>query len=449
MELRERIAAVRPFPEARLDDAFVEVRDRIHGELIAALGPQLANADVEPTALRERVRAQARTRLAAERGLSAVDRDRLVDEITDDTVGHGPIEKLLADDSITEIMVNGAGDIWIERRGRLYQTSVRFSDEAHLRRIITKIAGQVGRRVDESSPMLDARLPDGSRVNAVLPPLSLSGSLLTIRKFGRERYSLDDMVRLGSLNREAVDLLQACLHAELNILISGGTGSGKTTMLNAMSGEIPGDERIVTIEDAAELKLNQAHVLRLEARPANIEGEGLVTIRDLVRNALRMRPDRIVVGEVRGAEALDMLQAMNTGHDGSLSTVHANSARDALARIETMVLMAGYDLPIRAIRQQVASALDLIVHLERLSDGTRRVVAITDVLRMEGDVITTQDLFTFEVGDVTSKGTVVGDLRWSGLHPAFAPKLERKGVKLAGILNGSRKVMEMASRTSS
>jgi pilus assembly protein CpaF len=446
MELRERIAAVRPFPEERLDDTFVEVRDRIHGELIAVLGPQLANADVEPAVLHERVRAQARARLAAERGLSAADRERLVDEITDDTVGHGPIEKLLADDSITEIMVNGPHDVWIERRGRLYQTGVRFSDEAHLRRIVTKIAGQVGRRVDESSPMLDARLPDGSRVNAVLPPLSLSGSLLTIRKFGRERFSLDDMVRLGTLNRQAVELLQACLHAELNILISGGTGSGKTTMLNAMSGEIPGDERIVTIEDAAELRLNQAHVLRLEARPANIEGEGLVAIRDLVRNALRMRPDRIVVGEVRGPEALDMLQAMNTGHDGSLSTVHANSARDALARVETMVLMAGYDLPVRAIRQQVASALDLIVHLERLADGTRRVVAITDVLRMEGDVITTQDLFTFEVAEVTSGGVVVGELRWSGLHPAFTPKLERKGVKLPGALNGSRQVVDTAAR---
>jgi pilus assembly protein CpaF len=446
MELRERIAAVRPFPEERLDDTFVEVRDRIHGELIAVLGPQLANADVEPAVLHERVRAQARARLAAERGLSAADRERLVDEITDDTVGHGPIEKLLADDSITEIMVNGPHDVWIERRGRLYQTGVRFSDEAHLRRIVTKIAGQVGRRVDESSPMLDARLPDGSRVNAVLPPLSLSGSLLTIRKFGRERFSLDDMVRLGTLNRQAVELLQACLHAELNILISGGTGSGKTTMLNAMSGEIPGDERIVTIEDAAELRLNQAHVLRLEARPANIEGEGLVAIRDLVRNALRMRPDRIVVGEVRGPEALDMLQAMNTGHDGSLSTVHANSARDALARVETMVLMAGYDLPVRAIRQQVASALDLIVHLERLADGTRRVVAITDVLRMEGDVITTQDLFTFEVAEVTSGGLVVGELRWSGLHPAFTPKLERKGVKLPGALNGSRQVVDTAAR---
>jgi pilus assembly protein CpaF len=446
MELRERIAAVRPFPEERLDDAFVEVRDRIHGELIAALGPQLASADLQPAVLRDRVRAEARVRLAAERGLSAVDRDRLVDEITDDTVGHGPIEKLLADDTISEIMVNGHREVWIERRGRLYKTGVRFSDEAHLRRIVTKIAGQVGRRIDESSPMLDARLPDGSRVNAVVPPLSLSGSLLTIRKFGRERFSLDDMVRLGTLNREGVELLQACLHAELNILISGGTGSGKTTLLNAMSGEIAGDERIVTIEDAAELRLNQAHVLRLEARPANIEGEGLVTIRDLVRNALRMRPDRIVVGEVRGAEALDMLQAMNTGHDGSLSTVHANSARDALARIETMVLMAGYDLPVRAIRQQVASALDLIVHLERLADGTRRVVAITDVLRMEGDVITTQDLFAFEVTEVTSGGTVVGELRWSGLHPAFGPKLERKGVKLPGALNGSRNVVEIGAR---
>ena len=436
MELRERIAAVRPVADEPLDDAFVEVRDRIHGELIDDLGPQLASSDVEPSVLRERVRAQARARLANERGLSAADREQLVDEITDDTLGHGPIEKLLADDSVTEIMVNGPRDIWIERRGRLYQTAVRFSDEAHLRRIITKIAGQVGRRVDESSPMLDARLPDGSRVNALLPPLSLSGSLLTIRKFGRERYSLDDMVRLGTLTRAAVD-----------VLVSGGTGSGKTTLLNAMSGEISEDERIVTIEDAAELRLNQRHVLRLESRPANIEGEGLVTIRDLVRNALRMRPDRIVVGEVRGAEALDMLQAMNTGHDGSLSTVHANAARDALSRVETMVLMAGYDLPVRAIRQQVASALDLIVQLERLSDGTRRVVAITEVLRMEGDVITTQDLFTFDVSEVRADGTVLGELRWSGLHPVFMPKLDRRGVKLPAALNGPpQPVADLASR---
>src|SRR3954468_11091197 len=429
MELRERIAAVRPAAVEIVEDAFAEGRDRIHSDLIPDLRPRLANAEIEPEALRERVRAQARARLEAERGLAAADRERLADEITDDTLGHGQIEKLLADDSVTEIMVNGARDVWIERAGRLYQTAVRFNDEAHLRRIITKIAGQVGRRVDESSPMLDARLPDGSRINAVLPPLSLSGWLLTIRKFAKERFSLEDMIRLGTLTRDSVDLLSVCLRGGLNVLISGGTGSGKTTLLNAMSGEIPGDERIVTIEDAAELRLNQAHVLRLEARPANIEGEGLVAIRDLVRNALRMRPDRIVIGEVRGAEALDMLQAMNTGHDGSLTTAHANSPRDALARIETMVLMAGYDLPVRAIRQQVASALDLIVHIERLSDGTRRVVAITDVLRMEGDVITTQDLFTYEVGDVTSEGAVLGELRWTGLQPAFMPKLERRGVK--------------------
>src|SRR3954467_6456117 len=437
MELRERIAAVRPAAVEIVEDAFAEVRDRIHSDLIADPGPQLPNAEIEPEALRERVRAQARARLEAERGLAAADRERLADEITDDTLGHGPIEKLLADDSVTEIMVNGARDVWIERAGRLYQTAVRFNDEAHLRRIITKIAGQVGRRVDESSPMLDARLPDGSRINAVLPPLSLSGSLLTIRKFGRERFSLDDLVGLGALSHEVAELLRACLHAELNILVSGGTGSGKTTMLNAMSGEISDDDRIVTIEDAAELRLNQRHVLRLEARPANIEGEGLVAIRDLVRNALRMRPDRIIVGEVRGPEALDMLQAMNTGHDGSLSTVHANSARDALARVETMVLMAGYDLPMRAIRQQVASALELVIHVERLLDGTRRVVGVTEVQRMEGDMITLQDLFTFEVTDVDGDGIVHGALRWSGLRPTFIHKLERRGVKLPVALVGS------------
>jgi pilus assembly protein CpaF len=447
MDLRERIAAVRPVAEQVADDAFAEVRDRVHTELIAELGPQLASAELEPAALRERVRAQARARLEEERGLAAADRERLVDEITDDTLGHGPIEKLLADDSVTEIMVNGPRDVWVERKGRLYQTAVRFDDEAHLRRIITKIAGQVGRRVDESSPMLDARLPDGSRVNAVLPPLSLTGSLLTIRKFGRDRFSLDDLVRLGTLTPEAAELLRACLQAELNILVSGGTGSGKTTLLNAMSSEISEDHRIVTIEDAAELRLNQRHVLRLEARPANIEGEGLVAIRDLVRNALRMRPDRIIVGEVRGAEALDMLQAMNTGHDGSLSTVHANSPRDALSRVETMVLMAGYDLPMRAIRQQIASAVDLIIHVERLLDGTRRVVDVTEVQRMEGDVITTQDLFTFKVDQVAGDGTVHGALRWSGLRPTFVPKLERHGVKLpAAIVGSTNAVVDMPAR---
>jgi pilus assembly protein CpaF len=436
MELRDRIAAARPLPEDVVRDAFAEVKDRVHSEVIAELGPQLANDDLDQDVLRQRVKVQVRTRLAEERGIAAADRDRLVDEITDDTLGHGPIEKLLADESVTEIMVNGPHDVWVERRGRLYETTVRFSDDAHLRRIITKIASQVGRRIDEASPLLDARLPDGSRINAVLPPLSLSGPILTIRKFARERFDLEDMIRLGTLTRDSVDLLAGCLLAELNILVSGGTGSGKTTLLNAMSTAIPNDERIVTIEDAAELRLNQRHVLRLESRPANIEGEGSIAIRDLVRNALRMRPDRILVGEVRGAEALDMLQAMNTGHDGSLSTIHANSPRDALSRVETMVLMAGYDLPMRAIRQQVASALELIVHLERMSDGTRRVTAISEVLRMEGDVITTQDLFRFELDEITRDGSVVGSLKWTGLRPTFLSKFDRRGVALPAALKG-------------
>jgi pilus assembly protein CpaF len=438
MELRERIAAVQPIVAGQVHDAFGEVKDRIHAALIAELGPQLFNREeMDQAALRERVRSEIRARLSQERGLALADRDRLIDEITDDTLGHGPIEKLLADDSVTEIMINGPFDVWIERKGQLYETSVRFADDAHLRRIINKIAGQVGRRIDESSPMLDARLPDGSRINAVLPPLSLSGPLMTIRKFSRRRLELEDLIRMGTLNRQAVEFLEACLKAELNILVSGGTGSGKTTLLNAMSTAIPEDERIVTIEDAAELRLNQRHVLRLESRPSNIEGEGQVAIRDLVRNSLRMRPDRIIVGEVRGAEALDMLQAMNTGHDGSLSTVHANSSRDALSRVETMVLMAGYDLPVRAIRQQVASALDLVIQLERLHDGSRKVVSITEVLRMEGEVITTQDLFSFHVEHVGDNRSVEGSLKWTGLRPTFVTKLERKGVKLTGALDGA------------
>src|SRR5688572_25915887 len=327
-------------------------------------------------------------------------------------------------------MVNGPSEIWIERQGRLYETTVRFTDDSHLRRIINKMVAQVGRRIDESSPMVDARLPDGSRVNAIIPPLSLSGPLVTIRKFSKKRLSLEDMVNLGTLSDEANDFLQRCVVAELNILVAGGTGTGKTTLLNALSAAIPDADRIVTIEDAAELRLHQQHVLRLEARPKNIEGEGEIAIRELVRNSLRMRPDRIIVGEVRGAEALDMLQAMNTGHDGSLCTVHANSCRDALARIETMVLMAGLDLPMRAIRQQVASALDLIVHLERLEDGSRRVTAITEVQRMESEVITLQDIFEFTVDEVTSDRVVVGGLRSTGLRPSFLHKFEKRGVAL-------------------
>jgi pilus assembly protein CpaF len=430
MELHERLSAVRPAPAPTGRDPFSELKNRIHLAVIGDLGPQLFNVNMEPNSLRERVTTDIRAHLGREQGISRDDRERIAAEIADDILGHGPLERLLADESVTEIMVNGPYDVWVERQGRLYETTVRFTDDSHLRRIINKIVAQVGRRIDESSPLVDARLPDGSRVNAVIPPLSLSGPLVTIRKFSKKRLDLTDLIRLGTLSTETVEFLQRCVLAELNVLISGGTGSGKTTLLNALSTAIPDADRIVTIEDAAELRLNQRHVLRLEARPKNIEGEGEIAIRELVRNSLRMRPDRIIVGEVRGAEALDMLQAMNTGHDGSLSTVHANTPRDALSRIETMVLMAGYDLPMRAIRQQVASALDLLVHLERLEDGSRRVTAITEVGRMESDVITLQDIFEFKVEEVTSDRVVVGRLRSTGLRPTFLHKFEKHGVTL-------------------
>jgi pilus assembly protein CpaF len=436
MELRERIAQARPGPAEVGPDPMAELRARVHTALIEELGPQLLTAAAAPTELRERVRNDIRTRLSTERGLSVAERDALLEDLTDDVLGHGPIERLLADDTITEVMVNGPSEVWIERAGRITRSSVRFADEEHLRRIINKIVNQVGRRIDESSPMVDARLPDGSRVNAVLPPVSLSGPLITIRKFGRERLAMADMVRLGTITDDAVEFLQACLKAKLNVLISGGTGSGKTTMLNALSASIPSTERIVTIEDAAELKLDQIHVLRLESRPPNIEGQGEINIRGLVRNALRMRPDRIIVGEVRGAEALDMLQAMNTGHDGSMCTVHANSTRDALARIETMVLMAGFDLPVKAIRQQVASALDLVVHLDRFPDGARRVMAVTEVLRMEGDIITLQDLYTYDVHAGGATHASKGSLRPTGLRPAFLHKFELRDVATPASVNG-------------
>src|SRR5437773_4074367 len=393
MELHERLANARPVAQLSGPDPFAEVKNRIHLAVIGELGPQLFNATMDPLALRDRVIDDIRVQLNVESGISKDDRERLVSEISDDILGHGPIERLLADDSVTEIMVNGPFDIWVERQGRLYQTTVRFNDDSHLRRVINKRVAQVGRRIDESSPMVDARLPDGSRVNAVIPPLSLTGPLVTIRKFSKKRMEMSDLIRLGTLSTETVEFLQRCVLAELNILISGGTGTGKTTLLNALSAAIPDHDRIVTIEDAAELRLNQRHVLRLEARPKNIEGEGEIPIRELVRNSLRMRPDRIVIGEVRSGEALDMLQAMNTGHDGSLSTVHANTPRDALARVETMVLMAGFDLPMRAVRQQMASALDLIVHLERMEDGSRKVTHVSEVVGVEGDVIMLQAVF--------------------------------------------------------
>jgi pilus assembly protein CpaF len=430
MELHERLTTARQTPPAGRDDPFAEIKNRVHMAVIGELGTQLFNVSMDPLALRDRVLIDIRRHLSEEAGISRDDRERLASAIADDALGHGPLERLLADDSVSEIMVNGPYDIWIERHGRLYDTSVRFDDESHLRRIINKIVAEVGRRVDESSPMVDARLPDGSRVNIIIPPLSLSGPLITIRKFSKKRLTLDEMIKIGTLNTEAVDYLSRCVHAELNILISGGTGSGKTTLLNALSAAIPDEDRIVTIEDAAELQLNQRHVLRLESRPKNIEGGGEVPIRELVRNSLRMRPDRIVVGEVRGAEALDMLQAMNTGHDGSLSTVHANSPRDALARVETMVLMAGYDLPVRAIRQQVSSALDLIVHLERLEDGSRRVTAITEVQRMEAEVVTLQDLYRFKFEEGRIDGKIAGGLQCTGLRPASMHKFEKRGIAL-------------------
>jgi pilus assembly protein CpaF len=429
---------MRPVAAAPEQDAFAEIKNRIHLVVIGELGPQLFNVHMDPHALRERVAGDIQTHLAQETGIARADRERLAAEIADDILGHGPLERLLADDSVTEIMVNGPYDVWVERQGRLYQTNVRFNDESHLRRIINKIVAQVGRRIDEASPLVDARLPDGSRVNAVIPPLSLTGPLVTIRKFSKKRFDMDDLIQLGTLTAPTVDFLQRCILAELNILISGGTGTGKTTLLNALSSAIPDSDRIVTIEDAAELRLNQNHVLRLEARPKNIAGEGEIPIRALVRNSLRMRPDRIIVGEVRGAEALDMLQAMNTGHDGSLCTVHANSPRDALSRIETMVLMTGYDLPIRAIRQQVASALDMIVHLERLEDGSRRVTAITEVQRMESDVITLQDIFEFKVEKVTAERVVIGALSSTNLRPSFLQKFEKHGVELpVELFNGN------------
>jgi pilus assembly protein CpaF len=430
MELHERISTTRLRSGVDGRDPFSDLKNRIHLALISDLGPQLFALGAEPAAVQTRVENEIKEHLQQESGLSRDDRERLESEIADDVLGYGPLERLLADESVSEIMVNGPHEIWVERQGRLYETTLRFTDESHLRRIINKMFAQFGRRIDESSPMVDARLPDGSRVNAVIPPLSLTGPLLTIRKFSQKRFDLEELIRMGSLTRETVDFLGLCVEAELNILISGGTGAGKTTLLNALSAAVPNSNRIVTIEDAAELQLVQQHVLRLEARPKNIEGEGEVAIRDLVRNSLRMRPDRIIVGEVRGAEALDMLQAMNTGHDGSLCTVHSNSPRDALSRIETMVMMAGFELPIRAIRQQVASALDLIIQLERLEDGSRRVVAITEVQRMESDVITLQELYSFKIEQVLSDRTVVGKLQPTGLRPGFLYKFEKHGVAL-------------------
>ena len=363
--------------------------------------------------------------------ISTAERVRITNEVSDEILGHGPLEPFLRDRNVTEIMVNGANQIYVERNGQIHPVNAAFTDDNHLRRTIEKIVGRIGRRIDESSPMVDARLLDGSRVNAVLPPVSLDGPMLTIRKFAADPLTVQDLVEFGTMTAATANLLAACVRGKLNILISGGTGSGKTTTLNVLSSFVPANERIVTIEDAAELQLRQEHVVRMESRPSNIEGRGEITTRDLVRNSLRMRPDRIIVGEVRDGAAVDMLQAMNTGHDGSLTTLHANSPRDALSRLETMVLMAGVDLPTRAIREQAASALDLIVHQSRLRDGTRRITHITEVTGMESDVITLQDLFLFDyAAGVDEDGKFLGTLRPTGIRPTFLQRLGDEGITL-------------------
>jgi pilus assembly protein CpaF len=416
---------------ARARDPHAELKTKIHRTCIARLGSAFLNLEGSDE-LARRVREIVVEELNAEEApLSPSDRSELEREIADDILGYGPLEPFLRDPTVTEVMVNKADQVYIERGGVIEETEASFLDDAHLLRIIDRIVSQVGRRIDEGSPMVDARLADGSRVNAIIPPLALRGPSLTIRKFSRNALTLENLVGLGTLTEQTADFLAQCVQGKLNILISGGTGTGKTTLLNAVSAYVPPAERIVTVEDAAELRLLQRHVVSLESRPPNVEGEGEVRIRDLVRNALRMRPDRIIVGEVRGAEALDMLQAMNTGHDGSLTTIHANSARDALHRLEMLVLMGGVELPVKAIREQVAGGFDLLVHIARLVDGSRRITQITEIAGMEGDVVTLQDLFVARSPEHLGNASgLLGPLHSSGLRPGFLSKLGANGVEL-------------------
>lgn len=409
-------------------DTYQDLKNRVQAKLLSTLDP---STDISKAADVRRTIQELFEQILNEENivLSRPERARMFEQIAAEILGFGPLQPLLEDESITEIMVNGAKNIYVERKGKLFRVPLTFEDNAHVMRIIERIVAPLGRRVDESSPYVDARLPDGSRVNAVIPPISLVGPVLTIRKFSKTPITVEQMISFGSVTPEAVEFLEACVKARINIVISGGTGSGKTTLLNVLSGYIPADERIVTIENAAELQLRQDHVVTLESRPPNIEGRGEVTIRALVVNALRMRPDRIIVGEIRDEAAIDMLQAMNTGHDGSMTTAHSNSPRDTLARLETMVLMAGMDLPVRAIREQVSSALNMVVHQARMRDGTRKIVNITEVTGMEGDIITMTDLFVFEQTGLEN-GKVQGRLRPTGLRPKFIETIEASGIHL-------------------
>jgi pilus assembly protein CpaF len=419
-------------PKATVLDPFSELKQRAQRSLLDRLGSKLADQDVSEGQLKQLVVKELDEILASEQiPLSLEERRRLTDEVTVDFLGYGPIQQFLLDDSVTEVMVNATDAIYIERAGRLERTDVRFATDAHVRRIIEKIVSRIGRRIDESSPMVDARLPDGSRVNAVVPPLAVDGPTITIRKFTKDAFTVQDLIEFGSLTPEVAEFLRIAVHGKRNVLISGGTGSGKTTMLNVLTGFIPEEERIVTIEDAVELQLNQEHVVRLESRPPNIEGKGEVTIRDLVRNSLRMRPDRIIVGEVRSGEALDMMQAMNTGHEGSLSTIHSNSPRDALSRLETMVLMSGVELGVRAIREQIGSSLDLLIQIDRFRDGSRGISQVTEITGMEGDVVTMQYIYKFRF---QHGGERLGVLEPTGIRPKFSEELRQEGFEMGAEL---------------
>ncbi|WP_448543193.1 CpaF family protein [Roseiflexus sp.] len=411
------------------DNSVIELRQRVQQRLINELDPKLDLSNV--ARVRQQVEEIFNTILDSENiVLSRSERARLFESIAADILGFGPLQELLNDPEISEIMVNGPKKVYVEKRGKIQLSDVTFVDEQHVLRVIDRIVAPLGRRIDESSPMVDARLPDGSRVNAVIRPIALCGPTISIRKFRKEGITIEDLIRFGSLTREMAEFLSACVRASLNIVVSGGTGSGKTTMLNVLSSFIPDDERIITVENAAELQLRQEHVVPLESRPPNVEGKGEISIRDLVINTLRMRPERIVVGECRGGEALEMLQAMNTGHDGSMTTLHANSPRDAIARIETMCLMAGMDLPVRAIREQIASAVNLIVQLARLKDGSRKVIYITEVQGMEGDVVVLSDIFVFEQQGLDERGKIIGQLKPTGIRPRFIDRFEERNIYL-------------------